>query len=186
MQVWHLTPDASRDPHRATPGIPVRLRIGTWPIESRQQIHVEFQVTSWTGVATTNRARAHWVENRGENSYWEATLGPFGDGDRLSYRITGSGRGAAVVTDEVTFLVRPVIQLALLWDQHQPLYRNLAAPPMGGYRFPWARLHALRDYFGMAHLASPTSADDSWRVLEGEVERHQLVVRRAANDVESK
>jgi hypothetical protein len=25
---------------------------------------------------------------------------------------------------------------------------------MGGYRFPWVRLHALRDYFGMAHLVA--------------------------------
>ena len=25
---------------------------------------------------------------------------------------------------------------------------------MGGYRLPWVRLHALRDYFGMAHLVA--------------------------------
>lgn len=154
MQIWHLTPDAWRDPHRVTPGIPVRLRIGTWPVEPRQQVHVELQVTSWAGMATTDRVRAHWVENREPNSYWEAALGPFGDGDRITYRIAGSVGDATATTDEVTFVVGPVIHLALLWHQHQPLYRDLTAPPMGGYRFPWVRLHALRDYFGMAHLVA--------------------------------
>jgi hypothetical protein len=42
-----------------------------------------------------------------------------------------------VATDEVTFVVGPVIHLALLWHQHQPLYRDLTALPIGGYRFPW-------------------------------------------------
>jgi alpha-amylase/alpha-mannosidase (GH57 family) len=154
MQVWHLTPDAGRDPHRVTPGIPVRLRIGTWPVEPGQQVHVEFRVVSWGGVATTGHVPARWVENRGGNSYWQAGLGPFRDGDRIAYRIAGSVGGAAVATDELTFVVGPVIHLALLWHQHQPLYRDLTAPPMGGYRFPWVRLHALRDYFGMAHLVA--------------------------------
>jgi hypothetical protein len=93
LQVWHLTPDGWRGPPRATPGIPVRLRIGTWPVEPKQQVHVEFQVISWAGMVRTSRIRADWVENRGENSYWEAMLGPFDDGDRISYRITGVVRG---------------------------------------------------------------------------------------------
>ena len=109
MQIWHLTPDAWRDPHRVTPGIPVRLRIGTWPVEPRQQVHVELQVTSWAGMATTDRVPARWVENREQNSYWEAALGPFGDGDRITYRIAGSVGEATVATDEVTFVVGPVI-----------------------------------------------------------------------------
>jgi len=47
------------------------------------------------------------------------------------------------------------INLALIWHQHQPLYRDLARrSPPGSYRMPWVRLHALRDYHGMAALAS--------------------------------
>jgi hypothetical protein len=47
QQVWHLTPDAGRDPNRVTPGIPVGLRIGTWPVEPGQQVHGEFRAVSW-------------------------------------------------------------------------------------------------------------------------------------------
>jgi len=47
------------------------------------------------------------------------------------------------------------LSLALLWHQHQPLYRDLGAPsPAGAYRLPWVRLHALRDYYSMATLAA--------------------------------
>jgi alpha-amylase/alpha-mannosidase (GH57 family) len=47
------------------------------------------------------------------------------------------------------------LSLALLWHQHQPLYRDLGAPsPAGAYRLPWVRLHALRDYYSMALLAA--------------------------------
>jgi len=47
------------------------------------------------------------------------------------------------------------LYLALLWHQHQPLYRDLgAASPVGAYRLPWVRLHALRDYYSMAALAA--------------------------------
>ncbi|HTQ04723.1 MAG TPA: glycoside hydrolase family 57 protein [Polyangiaceae bacterium] len=45
--------------------------------------------------------------------------------------------------------------LALLWHQHQPLYRDLGAPSAAGaYRLPWVRLHALRDYYSMATMAA--------------------------------
>ncbi len=47
------------------------------------------------------------------------------------------------------------LYLALLWHQHQPLYRDLGArSPVGAYRLPWVRLHALRDYYSMAALAA--------------------------------
>jgi alpha-amylase/alpha-mannosidase (GH57 family) len=134
--------------------VPVRLRIGTWPVEEGQQVHVDVQVTSWAGAVAARRICARWMENRGGNSYWEAALGPFGDGDRVGYRVAGSVRGSAVTADEAAFAVSPAIHLALLWHQHQPLYRDLAAPATGGYRFPWVRLHALRDYFGMAYLVA--------------------------------
>jgi len=47
-----------------------------------------------------------------------------------------------------------MIHLAIIWHQHQPLYRDLLAPPRGGSRMPWVRLHAIRDYFSMAEIVS--------------------------------
>jgi hypothetical protein len=73
MNVWHPTPEASRQPIRVTPGSPVSLHIGTRPIELGQEVTVEFSVTSWGGRMADGRAQARWVENRGENSYWIAT-----------------------------------------------------------------------------------------------------------------
>jgi len=154
VQIWHLTPDAWRHPLRVIPGALVTLRIGTWPVGPRQQVWVEFHVTSWSGVITANRLQARWIENRVENSYWETTLGPFDDGDRVRYRAVASAEATTSTTADMAFAVGPSIHLALLWHQHQPLYRDLTAPAAGRYRFPWVRLHALRDYFGMAHLVA--------------------------------
>jgi alpha-amylase/alpha-mannosidase (GH57 family) len=45
--------------------------------------------------------------------------------------------------------------VALLWHMHQPLYRDLSRPDArDAYRFPWVRLHAIRDYFPMALRAA--------------------------------
>jgi alpha-amylase/alpha-mannosidase (GH57 family) len=41
------------------------------------------------------------------------------------------------------------IKLCLLWHMHQPFYRDLVT---GEYRLPWARLHALKDYYGMVRI----------------------------------
>ena len=41
------------------------------------------------------------------------------------------------------------IPLALLWHQHQPYYKNLSS---GELVMPWVRLHAIKDYYGMARL----------------------------------
>jgi alpha-amylase/alpha-mannosidase (GH57 family) len=47
------------------------------------------------------------------------------------------------------------LPLVLLWHHHQPLYRDLTRPmARGSYRKPWVRLHALRDYYGMAALGA--------------------------------
>ncbi|MGH8064277.1 MAG: hypothetical protein ACRERE_03370 [Candidatus Entotheonellia bacterium] len=152
MNVWHLTPETPREPSRVTPGSPVHLHIGTWPIEPGQAVAVEFSVTPWSGRMAAGHAQARWVENRGENSHGTATFGPFADGDGVHYRVVGTVRGERVATEWASMAVRPAIHLALLWHHHQPLYRDVAAPPDGAYRFPWVRLHALRDYFGMAYL----------------------------------
>ena len=58
MQLWHLTPDAPREPGRVTPGVPVNLRIGTWPVEPGQEVGVEFSVTPLGAVTDGGRIRA--------------------------------------------------------------------------------------------------------------------------------
>ncbi|MCC7417213.1 MAG: hypothetical protein IT176_08720 [Acidobacteria bacterium] len=40
-------------------------------------------------------------------------------------------------------------RVALLWHMHQPFYEDLVT---GEHILPWVRLHALKDYFGMAAL----------------------------------
>jgi alpha-amylase/alpha-mannosidase (GH57 family) len=40
-------------------------------------------------------------------------------------------------------------KVALLWHMHQPFYQDLAT---GEHILPWVRLHALKDYYGMAAL----------------------------------
>jgi len=40
-------------------------------------------------------------------------------------------------------------RVALLWHMHQPFYQDLAT---GEHILPWVRLHALKDYYGMAAL----------------------------------
>jgi alpha-amylase/alpha-mannosidase (GH57 family) len=41
------------------------------------------------------------------------------------------------------------IYLCFLWHMHQPFYKDLFS---GEYRLPWTRLHALKDYYGMARV----------------------------------
>ncbi len=40
-------------------------------------------------------------------------------------------------------------RVALLWHMHQPYYEDLATHE---HILPWVRLHALKDYYGMAAL----------------------------------
>ena len=43
----------------------------------------------------------------------------------------------------------PKIRVLFLWHMHQPYYKDLVT---GVYRLPWARLHALKDYYGMVAM----------------------------------
>ena len=43
----------------------------------------------------------------------------------------------------------PKIYLCFLWHMHQPFYKDLVS---GQYRLPWTRMHALKDYYGMARI----------------------------------
>lgn len=50
---------------------------------------------------------------------------------------------------------RGKLNVAILWHQHQPYYRTrLGGDPKGAYLLPWVRLHAVRDYYSMAALAT--------------------------------
>lgn len=154
MNLWHLTPDATRDPPRVSPGDPVRLLMGTWPIEPGQWVRVAYQVVALDGSRSDGEVAASWRLNDGPNSYWEALLGPFTDGDRVTYHVRAGVGETKVVGPTASFYVGPKLYLALLWHQHQPIYKDTLAPePRGSYLHPWVRLHVLRDYYSMARIA---------------------------------
>ena len=46
-------------------------------------------------------------------------------------------------------MATPKIYLCFLWHMHQPFYKDLVS---GEYRLPWTRMHALKDYYGMAKI----------------------------------
>jgi len=43
----------------------------------------------------------------------------------------------------------PRIYLCFLWHMHQPFYKDLVSRV---YKLPWTRMHALKDYYGMASI----------------------------------
>ena len=43
----------------------------------------------------------------------------------------------------------PHVYLCFLWHMHQPFYKDLVS---GEYKLPWTRMHALKDYYGMARV----------------------------------
>src|SRR5258706_4716591 len=42
-----------------------------------------------------------------------------------------------------------MIHVLIFWHMHQPYYKDLIT---GEYRLPWTRMHALKDYYGMAAM----------------------------------
>jgi alpha-amylase/alpha-mannosidase (GH57 family) len=154
MNIWHDTIDAPRTPRRVGPGQGVDVIVGTWPIGPGQSVWVTWQRVAAIGEATEGSAVAEWQHNSDVNSYWMARLPPFGEGDHVNYTVQGSSPEGAVQLAPASFRVRP-LYIAWLWHQHQPLYRDPAAPDTpGSYRYPWVRLHAIRDYYSMAALAA--------------------------------
>lgn len=151
MNLWHLTTDTPRAPHRVSPGERVGLIIGTWPVAPGQGVWVEYQAND----QPLQRVAARWERNQGENSYWHAELGPFVKGEEVRYRVLGVCAEGETVGPQERFRVGPKLYLALLWHQHQPLYKDTAQiSPQGSYLEPWVRLHALRDYYPMAALVA--------------------------------
>ncbi len=155
MQLWHLTPDAPRLPHRVSPTEHVRLIIGTWPIESGQSIWVTYYVESPGGTSAEGRSEAVWQRNEGENSYWHVELGAFSQAERVTYTVHSRSLEGEIKGTPVTFRVGPKLYLALLWHQHQPMYKDTSHPVQAGsYIHPWVRFHAIRDYYSMAALVA--------------------------------
>lgn len=153
MEIWHRHPDTPRSPARVTPGDRVSLRIGTWPIEADQSVHVEWRVVHGDGAREEGRSEARWERNEGPNSYWLAELGPFARGDRVEYVVRGVRGESRARSGPHALRVGARVHLALLWHQHQPAYARVSRPsPRGSYAAPWVRLHALRDYYSMASL----------------------------------
>lgn len=120
-----------------------------------QQVRVQVTVEQ-TGKAPEEFSReATWVENRGKNSYWKVPLGPFPRGAKVTYRIHGTSSQEISTGPTTTFRVGPKIYLALLWHQHQPVYRDTSSVSLrGSYVQPWVRMHAMRDYYGMPAIVA--------------------------------
>jgi alpha-amylase/alpha-mannosidase (GH57 family) len=159
MNIWHGTDDAPRVPLRVSPSHPVDLIIGTWPVAPGQSVRVSWASTDGAGKQASGVVAAGWERNHGVNSYWGARLGPFDDGQEVSYTIYGSDPDGDVQAGPFRLRVKPLLYVAWLWHHHQPLYRDPgAAGRRGSYRQPWVRLHALRDYYSMAAIAAEHDA----------------------------
>ncbi len=155
MHVWHLASDTPRSPQRVSPGEQVTLHIGTWPIEPGQSVWVTYRVEHLNGTTDEGWAEAVWQRNEGVNSYWHAEVGPFSEGDRVTYMVHGRSPQGGVVGPTASLRVGPKLYLALLWHQHQPVYKDTSHPQQAGsYIHPWVRLHAIRDYYSMAALVA--------------------------------
>jgi len=153
MKIWHLTPETPRFPFNVSARQNVNLQLGTWPVEDGQTTWVDFRLMHPDGTEETGAVHGTWNFNRDGNSYWFIDFGPFGDGDRVEYGLRGISPSGATAGGDFAFLVGPKIHLAILWHQHQPLYKDLRAKQSkGSYRFPWVRVHAIRDYYSMATL----------------------------------
>jgi hypothetical protein len=133
VNIWHLTPDAPRGPRRVSPGERVTITVGTWPIEPGQAVAVEYSVVHHDGQVENGAVQAAWRENRGANSYWEAVLGPFQSGAVVTYTPRGTAPGTEALASPSRFRVGPKLYLAILWHQHQPVYRDTAHAPTGSY-----------------------------------------------------
>lgn len=96
--VWH-DPDGMDDlyeiqpteryPRCPTAGETVYIKGTTWPIEMGQTVWVTYSVN---GV-TQQPVGASWKYNDGNNSYWEAAIGPFAKGDFVSYIVHADQNG---------------------------------------------------------------------------------------------
>lgn len=153
MQIWHDTPDTGDAPRRVRAGSWLHLVAGTAPVHPRQAVWLEVEVTRVDGIVDRQTQPLQWMNNVGTNSYWQ-TGWRCELGDNVAYRFRGETEGEPAVLTP-WFLVRsgPALHVALIWHHHQPAYDAGASQRPVHLRMPWVRLHAVRDYAGMALIA---------------------------------
>ncbi len=163
MIVRHLQDDAPRRPYRVSPDERVELVVATEPVAPGQWVWVDYRVwepqpddaTHSSEPSDEGRVRARWLRNDGDASYWQAFLGPFRAGARIAYTPWATSADGDASAPEASFRVATRLHVALMWHQHQPLYRDPGLPNgPGSYRQPWVRLHGIRDYYSMAALVA--------------------------------
>ena len=60
MQILHLTPDTPRSPRRVSPGEPISLIVGIWPIEPGQSVWVNYFIRHPNGTNKKEKIEATW------------------------------------------------------------------------------------------------------------------------------
>lgn len=151
MNLWHDSADAPGRSVFAEGQWWLDVVIGTWPIAPGQSVNADYRVGNNGRVQLSGIVGAGWTHNQDANSYWCARLGPFAAGDEVDYSIHGSSPAGRIAAGSFRKRVGPKLFLALLWHQHQPLYKNGRAPA-GPLLMPSVRLHALRDYYSMVAM----------------------------------
>ena len=154
MTLWHQTGDAPCRVRFGDGAWWLDLEIGTWPIEAGQSISIEAIVShDEEGVRPPIFWDVIWKHNRGGNSYWNARLGPFKAGDNVEYLLKGMAANGQALDQVFSMYIGPKLLLAILWHQHQPMYRDFEpSAAKGSFILPWVRLHCIRDYYSMAAL----------------------------------
>ncbi len=97
MVIWHNTEDAPRTPSEVFPNDKVVIWIGSYPIELGQEILVELEISGSDSGDAKQTIHAEWRYNDygRNNSYWAAIVGPFTTGQKVEYRIIGTGPDGA-------------------------------------------------------------------------------------------
>ena len=154
MTLWHQTRDGPCRVRFGDGAWWLDLEIGTWPIEAGQSVSIE-AIVSHDGESVRPAIfwNVIWKHNRGGNSYWNARLGPFKTGDNVEYLVKGKSANGYALDQMFSMHIGPKLLLAILWHQHQPMYRDFEPPAAkGSFILPWVRLHCIRDYYSMAAL----------------------------------
>ena len=154
MTLWHQTGDAPCCVSFEDGAWWLNLEIGTWPVESGQSLSIEAIVSDEEkGLHSAISCEAIWKRNKGLNSYWHARLGPFKGGSNVEYSLEGNAADGKALRATFSMRIGTKLLLAILWHQHQPMYRHYAPSVVNGsFMLPWVRLHCIRDYYSMAAL----------------------------------
>lgn len=155
MNIWDATEKAFRNDRRLPPDQRLALLIGTWPVEQGQSVRVVYQAEHNDGSIEKGQVEAIWQYNQESGSFWKAEIGPFQKGDRVVLTLHGRSPSGEAMGDSSSYQVGPSLYLAILWHQHQPLYKDISASSQkGSYHYPWVRMHAIRDYYSMAAIVA--------------------------------